>query len=117
MIETWEQMEDRHRRERSAMMLAISSEAAKRGFSTRHENRSTTMKQINQTTSEIFEIDPDRLLGPARDAKTVEARRYAFVQARDAGYSLTQIGNFWGGRDHTTVLWGIKRAKANQGSE
>jgi len=40
-----------------------------------------------------------------------EAYWHAYRVRRPGGsrrYSLTDIGNFFGGRDHTTILWGVR---------
>lgn len=43
------------------------------------------------------------------------ARRQDFMRtARKAGYSLTEIGRVLGGRDHTTILHGIRSSEKRE---
>lgn len=50
----------------------------------------------------------------ARRTKNVAmARQEAYWRAREeTRASLPQIGRAYGGRDHTTILWGIRRHQA-----
>jgi chromosomal replication initiation ATPase DnaA len=50
----------------------------------------------------------DLLRGQSRSAPLVRVRQFAMSEARDAGYSLPEIGRALN-RDHTTVLHGIRR--------
>jgi chromosomal replication initiation ATPase DnaA len=50
----------------------------------------------------------DVLRGKSRSAPLVRIRQLAMSEARDAGYSLPEIGRALN-RDHTTVLHGIRR--------
>jgi chromosomal replication initiation ATPase DnaA len=43
-------------------------------------------------------------------------RQVAMAAMRDAGYSLSQIGRFMSGRDHSTVSYGVKRARERAAS-
>jgi chromosomal replication initiation ATPase DnaA len=44
------------------------------------------------------------------------ARQDFMRAAYDAGFSLSEIGKVLGGRDHTTILHGIRQARARRGS-
>lgn len=49
------------------------------------------------------------LTGPSRFAHVVKARQEAMYRIRkETKLSTTQIGKVIGGRDHATVLWGVK---------
>lgn len=53
------------------------------------------------------------LVGPRRQAPLVWERHLAMAAIRRAtGLSLNQIGLIFGGRDHSTVHHGIRRAEA-----
>lgn len=54
------------------------------------------------------------LTGQRRTDEICVIRHAAFaeVKARRPNWSLTQIGRAFGGRDHTTVLYGLRRHHA-----
>jgi len=49
------------------------------------------------------------LRGPSAKRKYALPRWEAFHLSRAAGYTLSQIGAFYGKRDHTTVLHGVRK--------
>lgn len=51
-----------------------------------------------------FGVDARAIRGPSRQRNIVWPRQVAMFVARQAGYSLPQIGEYFGGRDHTTVM-------------
>lgn len=52
-----------------------------------------------------------RILGPGRRKTIARARRDAYAALRNIGLSLTEIGIYVGGRDPSTVLWGLNKRK------
>jgi chromosomal replication initiator protein len=68
------------------------------------------IKQITQETAEKHNISTEYLLGHTRRAGVAWARFEVMWRARhelNAPYQL--IGHVLGGRDHTTIMHGIKR--------
>ena len=68
------------------------------------------IKQITQETAEKHNISTEYLLGHNRRAGVAWARFEIMWRARNelnAPYQL--IGHVLGGRDHTTIMHGIKR--------
>lgn len=51
-----------------------------------------------------------QIMSASREQVTCRARFACYCALRDRGLSLPQIARFFN-RDHTTVLYGIKRAK------
>lgn len=51
------------------------------------------------------------LRGPSRVSRVAHPRQEAYRRCKLEGYSLHQIGNYFGGRHHTTVLMGIRSAE------
>lgn len=49
--------------------------------------------------------------GPKRERRISHPRQVAMARMLDEGYSTTQVGDFLGGRDHTTVIEGARRAR------
>jgi hypothetical protein len=65
--------------------------------------------------AERHQMSPAVLVGQSRKAPAVRARQEAFCLAYEVRfsngerrYSTTQTGRFFGGRDHTTVLAGMR---------
>jgi len=56
-------------------------------------------------------ITLSEILGPCRIKRIVEVRQGFMLAAHEAGYSTPEIGRALNGRDHTTVLHGIQRAR------
>jgi chromosomal replication initiator protein len=55
-------------------------------------------------------VSEEDLLGRSRLKPFVEARQEAMWELRRrTGLSLPMIGHLLGDRDHTTVMWGIRR--------
>ena len=64
---------------------------------------------IVQAVSRYYGVTPEALRGKARDKKIVTPRQVAMYLLReDAKLSLPDIGAVLGGRDHTTVLHGVR---------
>ena len=68
-----------------------------------------SMHDIVEAVAQVSGDMPDDLRGPCRAAALVRARQVAYWLGRDHGHSLTRIGRALGGRDHTTVLQGLRR--------
>jgi chromosomal replication initiator protein len=64
---------------------------------------------IQRVVSSNFSLTPNDLKGKKRTKKIVSARQLAMYLARDiGGYSTNEIGQDFGGRDHTTVMYSCK---------
>lgn len=60
---------------------------------------------IVETTAEYFTFTTEPLIGKSRRKEIVFARQIAMFLCKElTGASLKAIGNFFGGRDHTTVM-------------
>lgn len=68
----------------------------------------TKFEQIVQRICRVFRVTMIDLRSPRRDERSVLARQAVFYWARRLTMmSLPQIGRLMGGRDHTTVLYGV----------
>ncbi|HKZ55082.1 MAG TPA: chromosomal replication initiator protein DnaA [Anaerolineales bacterium] len=66
--------------------------------------------QIIAAVARQFGVDEDRLLSKERSARVSLPRQVAMYLIRqEAGLSLPQIGDTLGGRDHTTVIYGLEK--------
>lgn len=58
-----------------------------------------------------FEVHPRDLIGTARFQFLMRPRFALYTVLHRRGMSLKQTGQVCGGRDHSTVIYGIKRAE------
>jgi len=74
-------------------------------YSTSSSGRHIDLDQILEQVSAAFRANPTDLIGPKRNKEIVWPRQVAIFLARElTDMSLAQIGKFFGGRDHSTVL-------------
>ena len=67
-----------------------------------------TPEQIQKEVCELMQVPHSLLVGKSRKQEIVFARQMAMYLMRDlTGASLKSIGNFFGGRDHTTVMHSV----------
>mgnify|MGYP003401815964 CR=1 FL=1 len=69
------------------------------------QERLVTMENIQKTVAEYFKIRVADLLSKRRSRSIARPRQVAMALARElTNHSLPEIGDAFGGRDHTTVL-------------
>lgn len=67
---------------------------------------------IARSVSDYFNIDTSRLFDKVRYREVVEARQIAmYLTNKLTNLSLKSIGEFYGGRDHTTVIHSTRTVK------
>jgi chromosomal replication initiator protein len=65
---------------------------------------------IQDATARYFGVEPRELTCALRDAEYVRPRHIAmFLMRRLSGYSYPAIGRHFGWRDHTTVLYAVRK--------
>jgi chromosomal replication initiator protein len=63
---------------------------------------------------QLFGVDRCGLLSRRQDAKVVTARHWGmYMMKTQWGFSYPYIGKFFGGRDHTTVLYGVRKVMSD----
>ena len=76
-----------------------------------------SIENIVKKVSEISRVKEDDIVGKSRKMEIAEARQVSMFLCRDImGTSLNNIGMFFGGRDHTTVLHALKTIGKKQSS-
>lgn len=69
-----------------------------------------SLEVICAAVAEEYQLRPAELLGPSRRQSVVHARSIAIHMSRTLGQaSLTRIGSYFGGRDHTTILHAFRK--------
>ena len=72
-------------------------------------NREITVEYIQQLVAEHFGVAVDKLQGSTRKRKIVIARQLSMYLAKNlTDKSLKTIGEVFGGRDHSTVIYSIR---------
>jgi chromosomal replication initiator protein len=80
--------------------------------------RLVTIENIQKTVADYFKVRLSDLLSERRSRSVARPRQVAMALAKELTvHSLPEIGEAFGGRDHTTVLHACKRIKALQESE
>ncbi|NQY25590.1 MAG: chromosomal replication initiator protein DnaA [Piscirickettsiaceae bacterium] len=69
-----------------------------------------TLESIQKTVAEYFKIRVSDLLSKKRTRSIARPRQFAMALSKElTNHSLPEIGDAFGGRDHTTVLHGCRR--------
>jgi len=72
--------------------------------------REVESDDVVRTVADVFGVTMDRILGRDRTQEVVLPRQVAMYLLREeANYSLPQIGEAIGGRDHTTVMYACEK--------
>ena len=79
--------------------------------------RSKKVRQIIAEVAAEYGVPASAIVGDSRLSAVTVPRQEAMRRAKDAGLTLAQIGRLMGGRDHTTVMHGIKRARERLAAE
>ena len=78
-------------------------------------NRTLTIEKIQKTVAEYYNIRHSEMLSQRRSRSIVRPRQMAMVLIKElTNHSLPEIGESFGGRDHTTVLHACKKIEELQ---
>ncbi len=76
------------------------------------QERLVTVENIQKTVAEYYKIRIADLLSKRRSRSIARPRQVAMALAKElTNHSLPEIGDAFGGRDHTTVMHACKRIK------
>ncbi|MFA6688037.1 MAG: chromosomal replication initiator protein DnaA [Sphaerochaetaceae bacterium] len=90
--------------------LDIAKEQLKTSYPIINANQALSIDTIIKVVAEYFNISPYDIRGKKRTKSLVQPRQIAMYIARHiTDFSTTEIGNDFGGRDHTTVMHAIQR--------
>ncbi len=74
------------------------------------KKRGLTAKKIMETVASFYNVLPEDLIRQSRKKEYVKPRQIAmFLIRKELEMSLPSIGEFFGGRDHTTVIHAINK--------
>ncbi len=78
------------------------------------ESRRITLGDIEQVVVAFFGVSSEAMKGKSRERSVLYPRQAAMYLARTlTDHSLPEIGRWFGGRDHTTVLHAVARLRAD----
>ncbi len=76
------------------------------------QEKNLSPQNIVSCIASYFEMNEDQILGHKREPDIVRARQVSMYLCRDLlGLSYPSIGKFFGNRDHSTVMYAIKKIK------
>jgi len=94
----------------SAITLSLVQEALRDLFAV--QEKLVSIDNIIKTVAEYYKIKVSELLSKRRSRSIARPRQLAMGLCKDlTNYSLPEIGNAFGGRDHTTVLHACRQIK------
>jgi chromosomal replication initiator protein len=74
------------------------------------KKKTLSLKKIALSVAEFYNITMEDLIKQSRRKEYVKPRQIAmFLARRELGSSFPTIGDFFGGRDHTTVMHGVEK--------
>lgn len=77
------------------------------------QDKQVTIENIQKTVAEYYKIRTSELLSSRRTRSIARPRQVAMALAKElTKHSLPEIGDSFGGRDHTTVLHATKKIRA-----
>jgi len=80
--------------------------------------RAATLEDITRIVASYYRVKVAEILGKRRTkAITLPRQICMFLSRRLTSHSLQEIGGYYGGRDHSTVLHGIKKIEKSLESE
>lgn len=99
-----------------AITLEFAKEALKDLLSL--QERLITVENIQKTVADYYKVRVGDLLSKRRSRSVARPRQVAMALAKElTNHSLPEIGDAFGGRDHTTVLHACKRVRELRDSE
>lgn len=91
----------------------INLELAKRVLSTHDETTAVTIEDVQRLVSDHYRVRVADLKSQNRSKPLVTARQVAmFLIKKNLDKSLVEIGRYFGGKDHTTVINALRRIES-----
>lgn len=82
------------------------------------QDKQVSIENIQKTVAEYFKLRTSDMLSPKRSRSLARPRQIAMTLAKElTKHSLPEIGNAFGGRDHTTVLHATRKIKSLRESD
>lgn len=83
-----------------------------------NKKKITSLKKIAQIVAEFYNLTIEDLIKQSRKKEFVKPRQIAmFLARKELNSSFPTIGEFFGGRDHTTVMHAVEKIEKNSNAE
>lgn len=80
------------------------------GGATKTSRNNLSPKVVIEKTAAYYDLSSNDLIGPRRDREIVVPRQIAmYIMREELGISFPRIASSLGGRDHTTIMHGVKK--------
>jgi len=84
----------------------------------RIQEKRITLENIQKTVADYYKLPVRELLSKRRSRNVARPRQMAMALAKElTSHSLPEIGDAFGGRDHTTVLHAVRQMKKLRGED
>ena len=82
------------------------------------QDRQVTLENIQKTVAEFYRVRVNEMLSKKRSRSIARPRQVAMSLAKElTNHSLPEIGDAFGGRDHTTVLHACRKVQELRGAD
>ncbi len=93
--------------------LDIAKEQLKQLVSTCNDSSGITINMIIETVASYYNIQAQELKGKSKNQSVILPRQIAMYLCRNlTDFSTTEIGMEFGGKEHTTVMYNVKKIEA-----
>lgn len=90
--------------------IPIDEQLAIRVCGAKQERKRITKDELLTATCSFYNLKPSLVLGPKRNASLVLPRQVLmYLLRQELSLTFSEIGTLLGGRDHTTVMYGIEK--------
>lgn len=102
--------------EAQAKDQAISIELAQKALFGKNQIEQSILHpdELIKSVCQFYNLKPTQLKSAKRDAALVKARQVTmYLLKKELNLTLVEIGNILGGRDHTTIMYGVGKIEKN----
>ena len=79
----------------------------------RHTAQAIALKDVERAVCSLFDLAPDALKSEGRTRAVTHPRMLAmFIARKHTGAAYSEIGRFFGGRNHSTVISAEKKVRS-----